>query len=102
MCKYISTLERLDPNFGIEIFHASHLKPRKVWEENASLPNGTYPQCESRAPATYEIMVNGNKGIWWRISTQAVSKNVPLCFCLLFYLSFCAILCSLIADILVM
>lgn len=73
MYKYISTLERLEPNFGIEIFHVSYLNLRETWEESGSLPNRTHPQFDCRAPATHEIMVNGNKGISWRISTQKVS-----------------------------
>ncbi|XP_011602398.2 non-receptor tyrosine-protein kinase TYK2 [Takifugu rubripes] len=77
MYKYISTLERLEPNFGIEIFHVSHLNLRETWEESGSLPNKTHPQCDCRAPATHEIMVNGNKGISWRISTQKAQSPQP-------------------------
>lgn len=73
MYKYISTLECLVPTFGIEIFHVSHLKTRDVWEESSSLSNNTHPQCEGGLPITHEIMVNGNKGISWRLSTQKVS-----------------------------
>lgn len=71
MCKYISTLERLVPSFGVEIFHVSHLNLREAWEESGCLH--TRAQCEDTAAATHEIMVNGNKGIWWRISIQTVS-----------------------------
>lgn len=71
MCKYISTLEHLVPTFGVEIFHVSHLKPREAWEESDFLHG--HSRCEDRAAATHEIMVNGNKGIWWRISFQMVS-----------------------------
>lgn len=73
MYKYISTLERLELNFGIEIFYVSHLKLREAWEESGSLPNKTHPQCAGQSPATHEIMVNGNKGLSWRVSTQKVS-----------------------------
>uniref|UniRef100_H3DMJ5 non-specific protein-tyrosine kinase n=1 Tax=Tetraodon nigroviridis TaxID=99883 RepID=H3DMJ5_TETNG len=68
MFKYISTLERLVPSFGVESFYVSHLNLREAWEESGSLH--THAPCEDRAAATHEIMVNGNKGIWWRISIQ--------------------------------
>lgn len=71
MCKYISTLEHLVPSFGIEIFHVSHLKLGEAWAESDFLH--TRARCEDRTTATHEIMVNGNKGIWWRISIQTVS-----------------------------
>lgn len=71
MCKYISTLERLVPNFGTEIFHVLHLETRKAWKESGVLH--THARCEGGAAATHEIMVNGNKGIWSRISIQTVS-----------------------------
>lgn len=71
MFKYISTLERLVPSFGVESFYVSHLNLREAWEESGSLH--THAPCEDRAAATHEIMVNGNKGIWWRISIQTVS-----------------------------
>lgn len=71
MCKYISTLERLVPSFGIEIFHVLHLNLREAWEESDFLPRHSW--CEDRVAATHEIMVNGNKGIWWRVSIPTVS-----------------------------
>lgn len=71
MCKYISTLERLVPSFGVETFDVLHLKLWEAWEKSGSLD--TCARCENRAAATHEIMVNGNKGIWWRIPIQTVS-----------------------------
>lgn len=71
MLKYISTLERLAPSFGVEIFHVSHLKDREAWEERGVLHGRA--RGDDRAAAPHEIMVNGNKGILWRPSVQAVS-----------------------------
>lgn len=72
MLKYISTLERLAPSFGVEIFHVSHLKIRDAWEESG-VSHG-HARGDDRAAAPREIiMVNGNKGILWRPSVQTVS-----------------------------
>lgn len=65
MLKYISTLERLAPSFGVEVFHVSHLKQRGAWEESGA-------PGDNRAAAPHEIRVNGNKGILWRRSVQTV------------------------------
>lgn len=71
MWKYISTLERLVPSFGVEIFHVSHLKQRGAWEESGVLH--MHAGGDDRAAAPHEIMVNGNKGILLRQSVQTVS-----------------------------
>ncbi len=70
VCKYISTLERLVPNFGIETFPVFNLDLRADGDSSGSYLNASRTQAPSaetvNAQPTYEIRVSGSTGIWWR------------------------------------
>ncbi|KAM3863740.1 non-receptor tyrosine-protein kinase TYK2 [Diretmus argenteus] len=80
MYKYISTIEHLAPGFGTETFPVPHLELREDGDGSSSYLNNTHTHGVSednfRAPATFEIMVSGTKGIEWRkVSEQKAHAN---------------------------
>uniref|UniRef100_A0A672LID1 Tyrosine-protein kinase n=1 Tax=Sinocyclocheilus grahami TaxID=75366 RepID=A0A672LID1_SINGR len=68
--KYISTLERLAPNFGVETFPVFNLDLRADGDGSGSYLNASRTQAPSEdtgnGQPTYEIRVSGSAGIWWR------------------------------------
>uniref|UniRef100_A0A8C2EPG7 non-specific protein-tyrosine kinase n=1 Tax=Cyprinus carpio TaxID=7962 RepID=A0A8C2EPG7_CYPCA len=70
MYKYISTLERLAPNFGVETFPVFSLDLRADGDGSGSYLNASRTQAPSEETVngqpTYEIRVSGSAGIWWR------------------------------------
>uniref|UniRef100_A0A673H5D4 Tyrosine-protein kinase n=1 Tax=Sinocyclocheilus rhinocerous TaxID=307959 RepID=A0A673H5D4_9TELE len=68
--KYISTLERLAPNFGVETFPVFNLDLRADGDGSGSYLNASRTQAPSEETGngqpTYEIRVSGSAGIWWR------------------------------------
>ncbi|XP_043090006.1 non-receptor tyrosine-protein kinase TYK2 [Puntigrus tetrazona] len=70
MYKYISTLERLAPNFGVETFPVFNLDLRADGDGSGSYLNASRTQAPSEeamnGEATYEIRVSGSAGICWR------------------------------------
>ncbi|XP_056610016.1 non-receptor tyrosine-protein kinase TYK2 [Triplophysa dalaica] len=66
--KYLSTLERLAPEFGIETFSVSHLYIRNDGDD--SEPHIKIPEEPVNSGSTHEIRVSGSTGIWWRKLTR--------------------------------
>ncbi|KAK2916650.1 hypothetical protein Q8A67_001024 [Cirrhinus molitorella] len=70
MYKYISTLERLAPNFGVETFPVFSLDLRLDGDGSGSYLIASRTQTPSEetinGQPTYEIRVSGSTGIWWR------------------------------------
>ncbi|XP_018418597.1 PREDICTED: tyrosine-protein kinase JAK1 [Nanorana parkeri] len=60
--KYMSTLETLTKNYGAEIFETQHLKVSSENEQNG------FPTV-----GVYEVKVNGNDGILWRVKPAPVT-----------------------------
>uniref|UniRef100_A0A8C1KEH2 Tyrosine-protein kinase n=1 Tax=Cyprinus carpio TaxID=7962 RepID=A0A8C1KEH2_CYPCA len=82
MYKYISTLERLAPNFGVETFPVFSLDLRADGDGSGSYLNASRTQAPSEETVngqpTYEIRVSGSAGIWWRkTSAQRVKAQPP-------------------------
>uniref|UniRef100_A0A671SCJ0 Tyrosine-protein kinase n=1 Tax=Sinocyclocheilus anshuiensis TaxID=1608454 RepID=A0A671SCJ0_9TELE len=80
--KYISTLERLAPNFGVETFPVFNLDLRADGDGSGSYLNASRTQAPSEETGngqpTYEIRVSGSAGIWWRkTSAQWVKAQPP-------------------------
>ncbi|XP_062868062.1 non-receptor tyrosine-protein kinase TYK2 [Trichomycterus rosablanca] len=78
--KYLSTLERLAPCFGTEIFYIFHLDLRPEGDGSGSYLNATrarQPQEEIQSTEpTHEVMVSGTTGIQWRkIPAQRAQEN---------------------------
>ncbi|KAG2471213.1 JAK1 kinase, partial [Polypterus senegalus] len=73
MYKYLSTLETLVPNFGLELFKVLDLDFQSEGERaNFYNQNGGFGQSESEyiavqsKAATFEVLVSGTEGIKWR------------------------------------
>ncbi|XP_003198201.2 non-receptor tyrosine-protein kinase TYK2 isoform X1 [Danio rerio] len=69
MYKYLSTLERLAPHFGVETFPVFHLDLRADGGDSGSylITSRTQnPPEETINEPTHEIRVSGSDGIWWR------------------------------------
>uniref|UniRef100_A0A8C2EQ48 Tyrosine-protein kinase n=1 Tax=Cyprinus carpio TaxID=7962 RepID=A0A8C2EQ48_CYPCA len=82
MYKYISTLERLAPNFGVETFPVFSLDLRADGDGSGSYLNASRTQAPSEETVngqpTYEIRVSGSAGIWWRkTSAQRGNDYIP-------------------------
>lgn len=78
MYKYLSTLERLAPHFGVETFPVFHLDLRTDGDGSGSYLIASRTQTPSEETVNcepaYEIRVSGSTGIWWRkLSAQKVS-----------------------------
>ncbi|XP_048047169.1 non-receptor tyrosine-protein kinase TYK2 [Megalobrama amblycephala] len=70
MYKYLSTLERLAPHFGVEAFPVFHLDLRTDGDGSGSCLIASRTQTPSEETVncepTHEIRVSGSTGIWWR------------------------------------
>lgn len=70
MYKYLSTLERLAPHFGVETFPVFHLDLRTNGDGSGSYLIASRTQNSSEetinSEPTHEIRVSGSDGIWWR------------------------------------
>ncbi|XP_077069553.1 non-receptor tyrosine-protein kinase TYK2 [Siphateles boraxobius] len=70
MYKYLSTLERLAPHFGVETFPVFHLDLRPDGDGSGSCLIASQTQTPSwetvNAEPTFEIKVSGSTGICWR------------------------------------
>ncbi|XP_067238624.1 non-receptor tyrosine-protein kinase TYK2 [Chanodichthys erythropterus] len=70
MYKYLSTLERLAPHFGVETFPLFHLDLRTDGDGSGSCLIASRTQTPSEETVnfepTHEIRVSGSTGIWWR------------------------------------
>lgn len=68
MYKYLSTLERLAPDFGIETFSVWHFYVRNDGDDSGShLMTSEEPVNSEK---THEIRVSGSTGIWWKKLAQ--------------------------------
>lgn len=77
--KYMSTLEQMAPSFGVETFAVLGLELGDQVDESCSFSNtaGAEGACYGSS-VTYEVMVTGTKGIYWReLSTQKVWQGFP-------------------------
>ncbi|TRY89212.1 hypothetical protein DNTS_025391 [Danionella cerebrum] len=78
MYKYLSTLEHLVPNFGIETFRVFHLDLRPDGDSSGSYLITSQTQSEEAINATHEVRVSGCSGISWRkFSAQRVNDYIP-------------------------
>lgn len=64
MYKYLSTLERLAPDFGLETFLVSHLYIRSDGDDSGSYLISSEEPVSSKS--THKIRVSGSTGIWWK------------------------------------
>ncbi|XP_051743713.1 non-receptor tyrosine-protein kinase TYK2 isoform X2 [Ctenopharyngodon idella] len=81
MYKYLSTLERLAPHFGVETFPVFHLDLRTDGDGSGSYLIASRTQTPSEETVNcepaYEIRVSGSTGIWWRkLSAQKVNDYI--------------------------
>ncbi|ROL49500.1 Non-receptor tyrosine-protein kinase TYK2 [Anabarilius grahami] len=81
MYKYLSTLERLAPHFGVETFPVFHLDLRSDGDGSESYLIASRTQTPSEETVncepTHEIRVSGSTGIWWRkLSAQKVNDYI--------------------------
>uniref|UniRef100_A0A8C1KFG7 Tyrosine-protein kinase n=1 Tax=Cyprinus carpio TaxID=7962 RepID=A0A8C1KFG7_CYPCA len=92
MYKYISTLERLAPNFGVETFPVFSLDLRADGDGSGSYLNASRTQAPSEETVngqpTYEIRVSGSAGIWWR----KTSAQRVICLSCIWFPSFVFVL----------
>uniref|UniRef100_A0A8C2ELZ3 Tyrosine-protein kinase n=1 Tax=Cyprinus carpio TaxID=7962 RepID=A0A8C2ELZ3_CYPCA len=92
MYKYISTLERLAPNFGVETFPVFSLDLRADGDGSGSYLNASRTQAPSEETVngqpTYEIRVSGSAGIWWR----KTSAQRVICLSCIWFPSFVSVL----------
>ncbi|XP_067276803.1 non-receptor tyrosine-protein kinase TYK2 isoform X2 [Pseudorasbora parva] len=83
MYKYLSTLERLAPHFGVETFPVFHLHLRPDGDGSGSYLIATRTQTPSeetiKGEPTYEIRVSGTTGIWWRKLPAQRSEETQSC-----------------------
>nr|AMK47892.1 tyrosine kinase 2 [Ctenopharyngodon idella] len=81
MYRYLSTLERLAPHFGVETFPVFHLDLRTDGDGSGSYLIASRTQTPSEETVNcepaYEIRVSGSTGIWWRkLPAQKVNDYI--------------------------
>ncbi|XP_039541897.1 non-receptor tyrosine-protein kinase TYK2 isoform X2 [Pimephales promelas] len=83
MYKYLFTLERLAPHFGVETFPVFHLDLRPDGDGSGSCliaSETPTPSWETEKPEpTFEIKVSGSTGIWWRKLSAQRSEETQSC-----------------------